>query len=104
MAVRYVTVARTTDIAPGHVKCVEVEDYRLAICNVGGAFYCIENACTHDSGRLDQGELQGEEIICPRHGARFNVTTGKVTRMPATAALETFPVKIVGKEIKVGLE
>ena len=104
MAVHFVTVAKTTDIAPGRVKYVEVEDYRLAICNVGGVFYCIEDVCTHDGGQLDQGELQGGAIICPRHGARFDVMTGKVLRMPATAPLETFPVKIVGKDIQVGLE
>ena len=101
---RFVTVAKTTDIEPGHVKYVEVEDYRLAICNVDGRYYCIEDICTHDGGRLAQGELQGAVIVCPRHGARFDVTTGKVLRMPASAPVETFPVKIEGTSIEVGLD
>ena len=101
---KFVTVAKTTEIPPGQVKCVEVDDYRLAICNVDGVFYCVEDTCTHDGGPLDQGKLQGEIIECPRHGARFNVTSGKVTRMPASASLETFPVKIEGDEIKVDLD
>ena len=101
---KFVTVAKTSDIEPGRVKCVEIEDYRLAICNAGGTFYCIEDTCTHDGGPLDQGELQGEIIECPRHGARFNVTNGKVVRMPAVSPVETFPVKIEGNDIKVSLE
>jgi 3-phenylpropionate/trans-cinnamate dioxygenase ferredoxin subunit len=101
---RFVTVATTTDIAPGSVKYVEIEDYRLAICNVGGAFYCIEDVCTHDGGPLDQGNLEGDIIECPRHGARFNVTSGAVVRMPAVAPVETYEVRIEGTDIKVGLD
>jgi 3-phenylpropionate/trans-cinnamate dioxygenase ferredoxin component len=104
MAVTFVTVARTDEIAPGTVKYVEIQDFRLAVCNVGGAYFCIEDTCTHDGGPLDQGTLQGEIIECPRHGARFNVTTGKVLRMPAVSAVEAFPVKIDGDQILVGLE
>ena len=104
MASAYVTVARTSDVPPGTVKYVETDDYRLAICNVDGEFYCIEDTCTHDGGPLDQGTLQGEVIECPRHGARFNVTNGKVLRMPAVSAVETFPVKVVGDDITVELE
>jgi 3-phenylpropionate/trans-cinnamate dioxygenase ferredoxin subunit len=104
MASTYVPVAKTSDIQPGLVKCIEINDYRLAICNVSGVFYCVENTCTHDGGPLDQGMLQGEIIECPRHGARFNVTNGKVMRMPAVSPLETFPLKVVGDDIMVELE
>jgi 3-phenylpropionate/trans-cinnamate dioxygenase ferredoxin subunit len=100
----FVTVAKTTDIRPGQVKYVEVEDYQLAICNVDGVFYCIEDVCTHDGGHLGQGELMGNIIECPRHGARFDVTTGNVLRMPAVAPIETYPVQVEGDEIKVGLD
>jgi len=100
----YIAVAKTGDILPGEVKYVEANDYRLAICNVNGSFYCIEDTCTHDGGPLGQGSLTGELIECPRHGARFNVVTGKVARMPAVAPVETFPVKVVGDDILVGLD
>ena len=100
----YVTVAKTGDILPGEVKYVEANDYRLAICNVNGSFYCIEDTCTHDGGPLGQGSLLDDIIECPRHGARFNVVTGKVTRMPAVAPVETFAVKIEGDAILVGLD
>jgi 3-phenylpropionate/trans-cinnamate dioxygenase ferredoxin subunit len=104
MSVRYVAVAKTTEIEPGRVKYVEVEDYQLAVCNVGGTFYAIEDVCTHDGGRLNQGELDDGVIVCPRHGARFSVATGDVVRMPASAPLETFPVIVDGDVIKIGLE
>ncbi len=104
MSQTFVTVARTNEIKPGHVKCVELDDFRLAVCSVGGVFHCVENTCTHDGGPLDQGTLDGDVIEGPRHGARFNVVSGKVVRMPASAPLETFPVKIVGDEIKVSLD
>ncbi len=100
----FVTVARTADIPPGRVKYVEVEDYQLAICNVDGEFYCIEDVCTHDGGRLDQGGLMGAVIECPRHGARFDVRTGKVLRMPAVVPIETFPLQVEGDAIKVALD
>lgn len=101
---KFVTVAKTADVKPGMVTYVEIEDYQLAICNVDGVFYCIENVCTHDGGSLNQGELMGEIIECPRHGGRFNVKSGKAVRMPAVAAVETFPLMVEGDEIKVGLD
>jgi len=101
---RYVTVAKAGDILPGEVQYVEVDDYRLAICNVNGSFYCIEDTCTHDGGPLGQGMLDGDLIECPRHGARFNVVTGRPARMPAVSAVETFDVKIDGDNIMVGLD
>jgi nitrite reductase/ring-hydroxylating ferredoxin subunit len=104
MAATFVTVAKTSDIEPGRVKYVQVEDFVLAVCNVDGVFYCIEDTCTHDGGPLDQGHLNGDVIECPRHGGRFNVVTGKAVRMPAVAGVETFPVKVEGDEIKVSLD
>jgi 3-phenylpropionate/trans-cinnamate dioxygenase ferredoxin component len=100
----FVTVAKTTDIEPGQVKYVAVDDYQLAICNVDGTFHCIENVCTHDGGALNQGYLQGDVIECPRHGGRFNVISGKAVHMPAVAPVEVFPVKVEGDEVKVSLD
>jgi 3-phenylpropionate/trans-cinnamate dioxygenase ferredoxin component len=99
-----VTVAKVGEIPPGRVKCVDVQDFHLAVCNVGGVIYCVENTCTHDGGPLDQGELVGDVVECPRHGARFNVVNGSVVRMPAVAPLETFDVSIAGNDIVVDLE
>lgn len=104
MTKTFVSVAKTTDVPPGTVKYVEVDDMRLAICNVDGTFYCIEDVCTHDGGSLDQGCLLGDIIECPRHGGRFNVASGRAVRMPAVAPVETFDVKVEDDEIMISLD
>jgi 3-phenylpropionate/trans-cinnamate dioxygenase ferredoxin subunit len=66
----------------------------VAVFNVNGAFYAIEDLCTHDGGNLVEGDLLGSEIECPRHGARFDVRTGRATKMPAFEPVPTYAVKI----------
>lgn len=102
----WVEAGSISDLPAGRVMLVhyEPEDLRLAVCNVDGQFFAIEDVCTHDGGSLDQGDLEGEEIECPRHGARFNVRTGDATLMPAVMPVRTFPVKIEGQRLLVGTE
>jgi 3-phenylpropionate/trans-cinnamate dioxygenase ferredoxin subunit len=99
----FIKVAETSDIPAGSVKVVVVGDKRVALCNVDGQFFAIDDLCTHDGGSLDQGELDGDVIECPRHGARFDVRTGKVLALPAVKALNTYPVEVAGNEIRVAL-
>jgi 3-phenylpropionate/trans-cinnamate dioxygenase ferredoxin subunit len=94
-------IANTTDVAPGKVRSIEVAGKRLALCNVDGQFYLIDDVCTHDGGSLDQGELFGYEIECPRHGARFDVRTGRVRRLPAILPIRTYPVTVEDDEVLV---
>ncbi|OGQ36795.1 MAG: hypothetical protein A3F16_04090 [Deltaproteobacteria bacterium RIFCSPHIGHO2_12_FULL_43_9] len=94
-------VAGKSEIPVGKVKVFELEGERIALCNVRGAFYAIEDICTHDGGALDQGELIGDIIECPRHGAQFRVTDGGVIKMPAVVPLRTFPLFIEGDDIYV---
>ena len=91
----WVDVAREQDIAPGHCKVVDVDDVMVAVFNLGGEFFAIEDVCTHDGGELASGEIDGEAIVCPRHGARFCIRTGAVLEPPAYEAVDTFPVRIV---------
>ena len=90
----WVPVLEAKDVAGGTVQVVEVDGRRLAVCNTGQGFYTIADVCTHDGGALDQGELMGCEIECPRHGARFDVTTGKVKALPAVRPVKTYPTRI----------
>jgi len=99
----YVRVASTGDIEPGRVQVFEVNGRQIAICNVDGTFYAIDDVCTHDGGSLDQGELEGNEIECPRHGALFDVTTGKALTLPAVRPVETYEVQVEGDDIKVAV-
>ena len=71
------------------------------LCNVAGTLYAIEAVCTHDGGELDQGELDGCRIMCPRHGAYFDVTTGAALTLPAIVPVETFPVRVEGDDVYV---
>lgn len=94
-------VARAEDVPPGTVRVVECNGKRLALCNVNGTFYAVDDVCTHDGGPLDQGELIGDEVECPRHGARFSVVTGRVTRLPAMMPLRTYAVRVEDGQIAV---
>jgi 3-phenylpropionate/trans-cinnamate dioxygenase ferredoxin subunit len=100
---KWLPAGRVDELPPGRVRLVvdDAEDLRIAVCNVDGRFYAIEDVCTHDGGPLDQGQLEGDEIECPRHGARFNVITGEATLMPAVMPVQTFAVRVEGGEIFV---
>ena len=101
---QFFSVATTGDIEPGEVFISNVEGEQLAVCNVDGEFYAIQDACTHDGASFDQTDLEGTEIFCPRHGAIFDVTNGAVLGAPASEPVRTFPVRVEGDTIKVGLE
>jgi 3-phenylpropionate/trans-cinnamate dioxygenase ferredoxin subunit len=73
----------------------------VLLCNVDGDIYAIEDVCTHDGGELDQGELEGCRIMCPRHGAFFDVTTGAALTPPAVMPVATFKVRLEGNDIHV---
>jgi 3-phenylpropionate/trans-cinnamate dioxygenase ferredoxin subunit len=78
----------------GKVPCVfEHGGVRIAICRAGGALHAFEDRCTHDGGPLAGGPLAGSSIECPRHGARFDVRTGRVLRLPAAAPIRVYPVE-----------
>jgi 3-phenylpropionate/trans-cinnamate dioxygenase ferredoxin subunit len=73
----------------------------VAVFNVNGDYYAIDDACTHDGGSLSGGEVQGEEVVCPRHGARFNIRTGAVTAPPAYEGVHAFPVRVEDGQVLV---
>ena len=96
--------AKLDDIAPGQVKVVTLGDEDVALCNVAGVIYAVANVCTHDGGPLGEGSLHGDQIECPRHGARFDVRTGAVKSLPAIVPIPTFQVKVDGKDILVEVD
>ena len=95
-------VAALSEIAPGTTKRVELAGVGMLLCNVDGSVYAIEDVCTHDGGPLDQGELEGACVVCPRHGATFDVRSGDPT-MPADMPVATFPVDVRGDDVYVDL-
>lgn len=97
------TVAKADEVAVGAAVVVDVAGKRLALCNTGEGIFAIDDVCTHDGGPLDQGQLDGKEIECPRHGARFDVTTGRALCLPAVRPVRTYPVRIEDGEVEVDL-
>jgi len=87
-------VAEPDELKPGQKKVVIVEDRAIAVFNIDGNYYAIDDMCTHDGGPLAGGPLDGHVIECPRHGARFDVRTGKALRMPAVAPVQTHEVVV----------
>ena len=96
----FIKVAQISDLTSGEKMLVEYEDDEVGLFNIDGEFYAISDVCTHDDGPLVEGNLDGEWIICPRHGARFNVKTGQQT-MPAFAPVPLYEVKIEGDDILI---
>jgi 3-phenylpropionate/trans-cinnamate dioxygenase ferredoxin subunit len=98
------TVAKVEETEPGTISVREVGGVRIALCNVDGTYYAIDDVCTHDGGPLDQGELEGNLVECPRHGARFDVTNGRPVVLPAVRPVKTYPVQVLGDEVQVDVE
>ncbi len=101
---RFVTVGPAAEVPPGGREIYEVEGLYIAVFNVGGTYYAIEDVCTHDDGPLVEGDLDGFAIECPRHGARFDIRTGAVLSMPAVVPVRWFPVRVEDGAIRVDLE
>lgn len=89
----WVRVGTRSDFLPGEYKVVWDGDTPIAVYNIDGALYAVEDTCTHDGGDLAGGEVFGFEVECPRHGARFDLRTGAVTRLPAYEPIASFPVR-----------
>jgi 3-phenylpropionate/trans-cinnamate dioxygenase ferredoxin subunit len=94
-------VASRSEVAPGTALRVVVDGVEILLCNVGGEIYAIEDVCTHDGGALDQGELEGHCIVCPRHGATFDVRTGEALTLPAVMPVMKFDVEVRGDDVFV---
>ena len=99
-----VKVAQTSDLSPGTGKVVQADGRNLALFNVEGTFFAIDNTCTHRGGPLGEGELSGDTVECPWHGAHFNVKTGAVARPPAPTGVPSFPVHLEGNDVFVEID
>ena len=99
----FVKVASRAELPPGSKKLVEVDGRAIAVFHCEGAFYAIDDVCTHDGGPLAEGELFGCEIECPRHGARFDVRTGRPLCMPAIEPVATHATEVRGDDVYVSV-
>lgn len=97
----FVRVGSSSDIPEGKMKKVTVGGSQVLVANVKGKYYAIGNVCTHFGGSLDQGMLNGQEVQCPLHGSRFDVTSGQVKRGPAAKPEPVYEVKVEAGSILV---
>ncbi len=100
----WLQVCLKEDIPEGQWITFDTGEEELLIINVKDEFYAVQDLCTHDGGNLAEGELEGDEIVCPRHGARFCVKTGAVTTPPAYEDIKAYPVRIQAGYIEVGVD
>ena len=96
-----VTVAKTTELGPGRAKAVQAKGQTIALFNIGGAYYAIDDTCTHQGGPLSEGEVAGTAVTCPWHGAQFNLTSGDALTPPAPEGVKIYKVHVEGEDILV---
>ena len=99
----FIRVCKTSDIPDPDKAVFEVDERFIVVFHLDGEFYALDDACTHDGGPLGEGIIEGFQIICPRHGARFDIPTGQAMTMPAVHATAAHEVKVENGEVWVKL-
>jgi len=101
---RFTKVCGADDVGEGAAKVVDVNGTSVLLAKLEGEFYAIDNICSHDGGDLGEGELvEGGQVECPRHGARFDIRTGDATRMPAPVGVDRYDVKVEDGSVYVAV-
>lgn len=103
MTQEFIEAAKAGELAPGTMKRIDLGGRRILLANVAGRFYAADDTCTHEEASLSTGVLKGELVKCPLHGSRFNVCTGKALEEPAEENLRTYPVRLDGERILIGV-
>jgi 3-phenylpropionate/trans-cinnamate dioxygenase ferredoxin subunit len=99
----FYAIAPVEALPNGERLFLEIDGRPIVVFNIAGHLYAIGDVCTHDEGPLGDGELNGYEVTCPRHGARFDVRTGKALTLPAVIDTPAYPVRVVDGQIEIGV-
>ena len=99
----YVEIAPADQLTDGERLFVELGGKSIVLFNLAGKLFAIGDVCSHDSGPVGDGEIEENEIICPRHGARFDIRTGKATSLPALVDIPAYPVRVVEGMVQIGV-
>jgi len=100
---RYFKIVKSSELPEGERLFFEIESLPIVLFNVNGEFLATGDLCSHDGGAIGDGELDGNEIICPRHGARFDIHTGKALSLPAVVGIPVYPIRLIDDYIEVGI-
>jgi 3-phenylpropionate/trans-cinnamate dioxygenase ferredoxin subunit len=101
--VEYIEITPADQVPEGERIFIEVEGKSIVIFNLAGKLFAIGDVCSHDNGPVGDGEIEETEIICPRHGARFDIRTGRATSLPAVKDIPSYPVRVAEGMIEIGL-
>jgi 3-phenylpropionate/trans-cinnamate dioxygenase ferredoxin subunit len=99
----FVEVASSSELPAGERLFVEIDGKPIVIFNIGGQYFAIADVCSHDDGPVGDGKLDGYEIKCPRHGASFDVRTGRVLSLPGIVDIPAYPTRVVDEQIEIGI-
>jgi 3-phenylpropionate/trans-cinnamate dioxygenase ferredoxin component len=100
--VEYLDIASEDQLLDGERLFVEIGGKSIVVFKLAGKYFAIGDVCSHDNGPVGDGEIEENEIICPRHGGRFDITTGKATSLPALVDIPAYPVRVVEGMIQIG--
>lgn len=100
---KFYRIVNVNDMPEGERLIFEINEQSIVLFNVNGEMLATGDLCSHDEGPIGDGELDGDVIICPRHGARFDVHTGKALSLPAVTGIPVYPVQIVDNYVEVGI-
>jgi 3-phenylpropionate/trans-cinnamate dioxygenase ferredoxin subunit len=101
--IEYLEIAPASELPSGERLFVEIEGKPIVIFNIGGQFFSIADVCSHDDGPVGEGIVEGYNITCPRHGAQFDIRSGKVVQMPAVVDIPAYPVQVRDGNIYLGI-
>jgi 3-phenylpropionate/trans-cinnamate dioxygenase ferredoxin subunit len=102
-SIEYVPVVNKNGLLDGERIFVDIDDMAIVVFNIAGTYFAIGDVCSHDDGPLGEGQTEDFEVICPRHGARFDIRTGKANTLPAIIDIPAYPVRVMGDQIEIGV-
>lgn len=99
----FVKVAQVDELAPGQAKRMDLAGRSLAVFNVDGRYHALDDACNHRGGPLSEGQVEGDAVVCPWHGAKFSIATGELLGPPGRGAMRSYPTRVNGRDVEVEL-
>lgn len=100
----FIPVVALEELPSGERLFIDLDGVPVVVINLGGEVFAIQDVCSHDDGPLGEGDVDDHHISCPRHGARFDLRTGKALTLPATVDVPTYPVRIVDGTVQIGVK
>lgn len=99
----FIAIAPVSELGNGERIFVEIDNLPIVIFNISGEYFAIGDVCSHDDGPLGDGDLEEHQVICPRHGARFDILSGKALTLPAVVDIPAYPTRVIDGQVEVGI-